>query len=447
MAISEKATEFAGLPVIEYHPAAGLVFPTMPLRVFRRGDGAAELLRAISLEQNRITTELGQRGAAGKTETRVFPDAAAARSEYRKLVASIVKEGFTEQKQPGGSTREALVSALVDDPDDHVSRMAFADYLSEQGVQLPAVAYRVDEAGWGEEGHGTIANLRSFLAEPAVGLVQGLVIGSCWAAADAMQSSAEVVRALIAARDRLTSLRALFLGDIPYHECEISWIVQSDLTGLLAAFPGLEHFRTRGGNGLVVHELEHQHLKSLAFEASNLPREAVRTIGASKLPSLEHLELWLGTEEYGADTTPDDLAGILQGKHLPSLRSLGLRNSEIADDIAAALAGAPVMQRLRVLDLSLGNLSDRGARALLNIPGVAHVERLDLPHRQLTFDFGQAEPASLARLEKLDIHHHYVSPAFFERLRALANQVDLSEAHEPEDPEDPDEHRYIAHAE
>src|SRR5262249_4156905 len=39
MAIGKTAREFAGLPVVEYHPAAGLVLPTMPRREFRSGDG------------------------------------------------------------------------------------------------------------------------------------------------------------------------------------------------------------------------------------------------------------------------------------------------------------------------------------------------------------------------------------------------------------------------
>ena len=58
------------------------------------------------------------------------------------------------------------------------------------------------------------------------------------------------MEALINARGRLTGLRGLFLGDIPYEDCEISWINQTDLTPLFAAFPRLEHFRSRGGEGL-----------------------------------------------------------------------------------------------------------------------------------------------------------------------------------------------------
>src|SRR5205807_1269892 len=122
-----------------------------------------------------------------------------------------------------------------------------------------------------------------------------------------------------------------------YDENEISWINQSDVTGLLKAFPQLEHFRARGGNDLALRKFKHDNLKSLVFEASNLPRAVVRAVGASDLPALEHLEIWLGTSEYGANTTAADLKDVLSGKNLPKLRYLGLRNSEIADDIAVAL--------------------------------------------------------------------------------------------------------------
>jgi hypothetical protein len=142
----------------------------------------------------------------------------------------------------------------------------------------------------------------------------------------------------------------------------------------------------------------------------------VRAVGRADLPALEHLELWLGTEQYGADTTVADLKGIFAGKGLPALRYLGLRNSEIADAIARALARAPVLERIEVLDLSLGNLGDEGAEALLANPGVA-------------------------RLKKLDIHHHFVSDALMAQLDALGIEVDVSD---PEEPDEDDRGRYIA---
>jgi uncharacterized protein (TIGR02996 family) len=311
-----------------------------------------------------------------------------------------------------GSLAGTLAAALKAHPDDRAARMALTDYLSEQGEQPHPVGYRVG-------GDGNCDQLRAFLADPFVGLVQALVTGACYYGGD---GSAEVVELLLKARDRFPHLRAIFLGDITYSEQEISWLNLSDLSGLWAAFPQLEHFRARGGAGLVLNPFEHENLRSLVIEASNLPREVVRAVGASNLPKLEHLELWLGTSEYGADTTPEDLAGILEGKGLPALRTLGLRNSEIIDDVAGILGQSPLLERLRVLDLSLGTLGDRGAEALLAIPG-------------------------LARLEKLNIHHHYVSPALVERLRALGIEVDADAAEEVEDPDDPEANRYVAHAE
>src|SRR5262249_8348149 len=155
-----------------------------------------------------------------------------------------------------------------------------------------------------------------------------------------------------------------------------------DITGLFEAFPALEHFRMRGAEGLKLRPLKHERLKSLVIEASNLRREVVLALGESHLPALEHLEIWLGTSRYDADTTPDDLAGILRGEGLPALRHLGLRNAEIANDLPPALAGAPLLGRLESLDLSMGTMTDEGAEALLAVPGLGRLS-LDVSENYL----------------------------------------------------------------
>jgi uncharacterized protein (TIGR02996 family) len=487
MVISKHATELAGYPVEEYDPSVGILLSVMPRREFRKREGKSDEFWAITLTGNGHTEQFGEVGSEGRRQTKKFPTLQAAQASYRKQIGDAVAAGYdlvaperefeliegksakfwaidmqersyrvrfgrigtagqTQIKEfrneaearkaskkliaeklakgytpkaptsPASSLLDALCSALAANPDDRASRMALADYLGEQDEQPLPVAYRVT-------GMSSTEQLEALLADPFVGLVQAIVIGFCFGMGG--DGSDEVVELLVNARDRLPHLRALFLGDIPYTDCEISWLNQSDLTGLLTAFPQLEHFRARGGGSLVLRKFEHEHLKSLAFEASNLPRKVVKAIGTSSLPALEHLELWLGTEEYGADTRVADLKGILAGKPTPALRYLGLRNSEIADDIAIALAKAPILERIRVLDLSLGTLSNKGAEALLAIP-------------------------ALRRLEKLDIHHHYVSPALVEQLQSLGIEVDASEAEEAEDtddPDDPEAYRYVAHSE
>jgi hypothetical protein len=222
------------------------------------------------------------------------------------------------------------------------------------------------------------------------------------------------------AADKLTGLRALFLGEMTEEESEISWINQSDVAPLLAAYPRLEILRVRGGEGLEISPTRHESLRELAFETGGLPVEVVNAIGESDLPALAHLELWLGTDNYGGDVAVDDLDVVLSGARWPQLSYLGLRDSEIADQVADALAGAPVVGRVSTVDLSLGMLSDVGAAALL-----------------------AGQP--LTHLRKLDLHHHFLSTQMMDRLRGELEvagvELDLSEAQgEDADPDD----RFIA---
>lgn len=212
--------------------------------------------------------------------------------------------------------------------------------------------------------------------------VRALIVGA-WTDAYETDSSAAIA-ALLAARDRLPALRALFLGDLVMEEAELSWIQQTDVTPLLTGFPELAEFGVRGGTGLEFPALEHTALRKLVVETGGLPVEVVRGVGGSTLPALEHLELWLGDSMYGADTTVADLEPILSGTRLPALRHLGLRNSEIQDEIAAAVAAAPVVDRLETLDLSMGTLGDEGAAALLAGRPLTHLGLLDLHHHYIT---------------------------------------------------------------
>lgn len=253
--------------------------------------------------------------------------------------------------------------------------------------------------------------------------VRALIVGQWGEAYD--KDSGFIVQRLVDARDRMTSLRAVFLGDLESEEAEISWIEQSDVTPVLDAYPLLEEFGIRGGEKLQFPAVKHQHLRRLWFQAGGLPGEVVRGVAASELPALEFLEIWLGVPWYGGDATVADLAPILSGGRLPALRHLGLRNSELQDEIAAAVAAAPVVAQLRTLDLSLGILTDEGVTALLD---------------------GQP----LTHLTELDLHHNYVTDPVADRVRAglepFGVTVDLSERGE-EYESDGEIHRYTAVAE
>ncbi|MFF3213217.1 STM4015 family protein [Streptomyces sp. NPDC002886] len=253
--------------------------------------------------------------------------------------------------------------------------------------------------------------------------VRALIVGG-WS--EAYETSASViVEALAGAAPEFPALRALFVGDITFEECEISWIQQSDVGPLLRAFPALEEFGVRGGEGLVFPPVRHEALRVLRVEAGGLPREVVRGVAASELPALTELDLWLGTSQYGGDAEAGDLAPFLTGERLPALRRLALRNSDMQNEVAAALAAAPVVEQLEVLDLSMGILDDAGVEALLAGRPLTH-------------------------LTKLDLHHHYVSEPLRERLRAALAphgvEVDLGDVQSPDVDEDT-VYRYVAVAE
>ncbi|HWS39371.1 MAG TPA: STM4015 family protein [Actinoplanes sp.] len=224
---------------------------------------------------------------------------------------------------------------------------------------------------------------------------------------------------LIDAADRLTGLRSLFIGEMSYEQQEISWIFQADYRPLLTAFPALERLWIRGDGDLAFSPMRHEGLRELVIQSGGLPTSVLEDLLACDLPHLSRLELWLGVDGYGGDIGVDDLAPILSGRAFPALTHLGLCNSEIAEELAAAVAAAPVVARLESLALALGVLGDAGAESLL-----------------------AGQP--LTHLTSLDLHHHFMTPAMAQRVvdELPGVAVDVS------DPKDETRHgRYTVAAE
>ncbi|MEU9949334.1 STM4015 family protein [Streptomyces sp. NPDC047939] len=276
------------------------------------------------------------------------------------------------------------------------------------GPAAEAAAWRVSIEPYEDEDRTWEQEFTAFLDEVDPAGVRALIIGQ-WGESYEERSSYPI-GLVIAAAERLTSLEAVFVGDLTSEEAEISWIEQSDVTALLTAFPALVELGVRGGTKLVFPATRHERLRSLTIEAGGLPVEVVRGVLDSELPSLERLDLWLGVSEYGGDADVADLAPLLSGTRFPALHHLGLRNSEVENEIAAAVASAPLVARLRTLDLSCGTLGDEGAAALLEGQPLTHLDALDLHHHFLT------EPMERRVTEALEPH---------------GVRVDLSERCEP----------------
>lgn len=242
-----------------------------------------------------------------------------------------------------------------------------------------------------EDGTRLEALIEALVDRPEAARIRALVIGA-WDFESSTDSS-ELIAALVGAADRLPELRALFIGDIEGEEQELSWIKQADITPILRGFPRLERLHVRGGDGLTLQPVDHAELLEFVVQTGGLPSALPEALGASRLPALQLLELWIGERNYGRTTDLGTLAGILGGEGLPALRRLGLRNAENAGEFAAVLPAAPVVARLSELDLSLGTLVDDDLS----------------PWRG---------DARLTRLERIDLGENYLSAALLAELRA-----------------------------
>jgi hypothetical protein len=290
---------------------------------------------------------------------------------------------------------------------DHVRSFAglpVRPYEVGKGLpQAASAAWRV--ASTYDEPEDLDRLLSDLAAQPAAAQVRALVIGP-WDFEGG--DSAAVVASLTRLAPRLSGLQGLFLGDITVEEQEISWINQVDVGPMLRSFPGLREVVCRGGNDLRLSELRLPSLVSLTIQTGGMPRALFQDVLAAQVPALERLELWLGSDGYGREVGPVELAPLLSGKLFPRLSHLGICDAENIDDLTPGIATSPLLARLHSLDLSMGTLSDAGAAPLLAAAGIR-------------------------RLQQLNLRHHYLSDAVQQQFRKLGIPVDLSDALDPED--------------
>lgn len=228
------------------------------------------------------------------------------------------------------------------------------------------------------------------------------------------------IAALVAAHPQLPGLRALFLGEMTFEECEISWITQADITPVLRAFHDqLEVLYVRGGQHLVLQAGGSTVLRELVIETGGLAGGVVEAVGRSHLPALQRLDLWLGIDDYGATTTDQHLMPLLGGAGVPNLQHLALKNSERALENIALLARSPLLPRLMSVDLSMSTTGDECLPALIS--------------------------GAFSHLRGLDLHHHFLSYAGMDQLRrALPNTVLNLEDQQEHDNDASDSGRYVA---
>jgi hypothetical protein len=260
-----------------------------------------------------------------------------------------------------------------------------------------------------EEGKTFEGLLEEFYNDPTSKDVEYLVIGpwqETWE-----NSSKFIVDNLVENKDKLPNIKGLFIGDMESEDCEISWIIQCDLSPLLKAFPNLEELKIRGSSDLRLSALQHEKLKALIIECGGLGSDVIDDILESRLPNLEHLELYLGVDEYGFNGTIENLKPFMKKGLFPKLGYLGLKDSEIQDEIAQEIADSEILDQLHTLDLSLGTLTDKGAESLL-------------------------KSIRIKNLKFLDLNYHYMSDDMMGKIKSLGIEVDVRDQQEDEEYDD-----------
>ena len=260
-----------------------------------------------------------------------------------------------------------------------------------------------------EDGKTAETMVGEILADPEFQNIDKLIIGdwggayedSCQAVLDAIADNA----------DKFSHITSLFVGDMDYEECEISWIIQGDYSRVWEAMPQLKEITVKGSTDLKLGKIKHSNLESLTIICGGLGSDVIKEIEEAELPELKKLLVYIGSENYGFDGDADTVRSLLANSDFPELEYLGIADSEIQDELTAVVLDCKYIDSITTLDLSCGTITDKGGELLLK----------KLPE--------------LKNLKKLDLSYNYLSDEMKEKLTAAAPAVemDLSDSQEADE--------------
>jgi uncharacterized protein (TIGR02996 family) len=287
---------------------------------------------------------------------------------------------YNEAQRPEGSPpmtlayANAFLDEIVEQPDDDVPRLVYADWLEERGDADRAefIRLQIDLARPAPDAparRAALARERELLADR----------GAEWAADVAELVLAHEFRRGFVGWVRLDAARLLQHGDELFR---------------LAPVRHLELFVERGQAVAVA---RCRHLARLAALDLSCPAGdpvGLRAlVGSPHLAGLRSLRLRcltgaaeaVAAAEYLSNLTALDLGannlghvglGALLGARLPALTVLRLNSNALTDGQAQRLAGAPLLDGLTGLDLALNHISAPGLEALALSPRAARLRSL-----------------------------------------------------------------------
>ena len=346
--------------------------------------------------------------------------------------------------------REALESALRENPDDLAAAMAWADHAAEQGDPRGEFAQvqiaLEDPSRTAPQREELAARERELLEKhkydwfgPLAGLFDGTeMFGMEYSSPRDNQFlfvrgwldtllidciSPSLVEALRKCPAALC-LRELGINHEDYDQPCLDALVQLEFLGSIRSFrlgdandqcrvhtratpkvlrwmPRLEELRLYASGRWMgeVFDLPLPRLRKLiAFHHHDYPLE--RLAANATMKNLVTLECYPHGHEPGDDEAyirTDGFLALAQSPHLPSLTHLMLRLHEIGDDAMQTFIDLGKLKQYQSLDFLGGNFTDRTANALADCPDVRNLRKLDLTHNYLT-------GSAIARLREVIPH-------------------------------------------
>lgn len=406
-------------------------------------EGASNKFWELDLDGSMYQVRWGRIGTKGQEKRFAFPNAGKAKAESDKLIASKIKKGYVEvgpakkegAKKEGKASAKAgpalsrnpdLEKTIARTPDDPTGYLVYADWLQAQGdprgelvslqhqlsskkadakltkraneilaangqfiggidKELATVTWRwgfidsvriFNRKDWMDNTFNVQPIVRQIFQSPAAAFVRELKLGVIrW-----MENGEDVPKVLaeVAKLGAASNIRVLRLGDVHDIDCDLAHHPLGKLDAIGKSFPNLEVLSIHGHN-FKLGSLELPKLRELVIETCGFSKKNGASITGRKWPKLETLTIWFGSEDYGSQCKVKDLTPILDGSAIPKVTKLGLMNAEFTDALCKELVSAKVVKQLKVLDLSMGTMSDEGASALAaNAKVFKHLERLDV---------------------------------------------------------------------
>lgn len=344
-------------------------------RIFIFQDAKSQKFWSIDVEGTEFTVEYGRLGTEGQKSKKEFDSVEKCEKEANKLIAEKTKKGYLE------STEDIVKNTKSE------SKKYYTHY--DSGVSIEDLAQKI-------------------LKDPKRPDLKHITLGD-WGDGGEGESCQAVIDVFVENPDKFSHIESLFLGDMDYESCEVSWIIQGDYSKLWAALPNLKSITIKGSQELTLGDIKHDKLEKIEIICGGLGADVIESIAKGNLPNLNTLKLYLGVDNYGFDANVDDIKALLDKNKFPKLKYLGLMDSEIIDDLVPVILESNILPQLETLDLSYGTLSDQGGAIL--------AENGD----------------KLAHLKMLNLEHHYMTEEMMAKIKSLPCKVDLSDPQDPDD--------------